>query len=156
MNTLVLALDKYPSINNQLDHDLDIINIVFFGIFTVEMLIKITGMGPRNYIRDNFNIFDALIITLSVADVCLNFTLTASQMTKGKGAISAFRAFRLMRVFKLAKSWTQLNNLIKTIMKSLRDISSFSILLLLLIYIYILLGMQVFAKSNQIRGPPPN
>ena len=145
---MVLAVDKYPSLDNELDRQLDTINIVFFGIFMLEMLIKIAGMGPRNYIRDYFNCFDAMIVTLSVADVCLSFTVDINQISNGKGAISAFRAFRLMRVFKLAKSWSQLNRLIKTILKSLRDISSFSVLLFLLIYIYILLGMQIFAKNK--------
>ncbi len=84
---------------------LDMVNIVFFGIFTMEMLIKLIGMGPRNYIRDSFNIFDAVIVILSIADVCLSFLVEINQMSSGKGAISAFRAFRLIRVFKLAKSW---------------------------------------------------
>jgi hypothetical protein len=44
---------------------------------------------------------------------------TNDESKNGKGAISAFRAFRLMRVFKLAKSWTELNKLIQTIAKSL-------------------------------------
>jgi len=73
LNTLVLAVDRYPSLGNELDHMLDMVNIVFFGIFTMEMLIKLLGMGPKNYIRDSFNIFDALIVVLSVADVCLSF-----------------------------------------------------------------------------------
>lgn len=112
LNTLVLAFDRYPSMGNELDYILDMVNIVFFGIFTMEMVIKLLGMGPKNYIRDSFNIFDALIVILSVADVCLSFLVENNQMSKGKGAISAFRAFRLIRVFKLAKSWDQLNKLI--------------------------------------------
>ena len=78
----------------------------------------------------------------------------------GKGAISAFRAFRLLRVFKLAKSWKQLNSLIQTIAKSLKDISNFSVLLFLLMFIYILLGMQIFAESkdsyNGLKPPRMN
>lgn len=80
-------------------------------------------------------------------DVSLSYSMNADAFS-GKGAISAFRAFRLLRVFKLAKSWKQLNSLIQTIAKSLQDISSFSVLLFLLMFIYILLGMQIFAISN--------
>jgi hypothetical protein len=59
-NTLILALDKYPA-NTSISSELDIINIIFFGIFLLEMLIKITGLGPVAYVRDYYNIFDALI-----------------------------------------------------------------------------------------------
>lgn len=81
LNTLVLAVDRYPSLGNELDFILDMVNIVFFGIFTMEMLIKLLGMGPRNYIRDSFNIFDAVIVLLSVADVCLSFLVEESQIS---------------------------------------------------------------------------
>lgn len=160
VNTLILALDKYP-VDHKLEKELDILNIVFFGIFILEMLIKIVGLGPVSYIRDYYNIFDAivgktfdifthLLVSLSVVDVCLTYTGNADSENSGKGAVSAFRAFRLIRIFKLAKSWTQLNKLIQTILKSLSDISSFSVLLFLLIYIYILLGMQIFARNNSL------
>ena len=60
---------------------LDMVNIVFFGIFTMEMVIKLLGMGPKAYVRDSFNIFDALIVCLSVADVCLSFLVESNQMS---------------------------------------------------------------------------
>lgn len=75
--------------------------------------------------------------------------MPGDSINSGRGAISAFRAFRLLRIFKLAKSWTSLKLLLQTIVKSLKDISSFSVLLFLLMFIYILLGMEIFAvKSN--------
>jgi hypothetical protein len=77
----------------------------------------------------------------------------------GKGPISAFRAFRLLRVFKLSKSWKKLQFLISTIARALKDISSFSVLLFLLIFIYVLLGMELFAKrskSESIDDEPRN
>ena len=54
----------------------------------------------------------------------------------------------MLRVFKLAKSWRQLRNLIDTITRSLKDISSFSVLMLLLIFIYVLIGMESFSLAD--------
>lgn len=87
---------------------LDVINIVFFTLFFLEMIIKIIGMGPRIYIKDSYNIFDAIIVCLSIIDVSISYSFDAGDISAGKGAISAFRAFRLIRIFKLAKSWTKL------------------------------------------------
>ena len=83
---------------------LDKVNIGFFVIFFMEMIIKVIGLGPNTYIKDPYNIFDALIVTLSIIDVFVSATLP-DDVKMGKGAISVFRAFRLLRVFKLAKSW---------------------------------------------------
>jgi hypothetical protein len=79
---------------------------MFFAIFIIEMITKIIGMGPKLYIRDYFNIFDALIVILSIVDVSITFSANDDNSDGGKSAISAFRAFRLIRVFKLSRSWT--------------------------------------------------
>jgi hypothetical protein len=60
VNTVCLALDKYPA-DVDLAKKLDSANIAFFCIFMLEFIIKMIGMGPRIYIRDQFNIFDAVV-----------------------------------------------------------------------------------------------
>ena len=110
------------------------------------MIVKFIGLSPKGYIRDKFNIFDGFIVFLSIVDVVISYSLP-SGMQSGNGAISAFRAFRLLRVFKLAKSWKQLQELLKTIAKSLKDISTFSILMFLFMFTYILLGLELFAHE---------
>lgn len=67
------------------------------------------------------------------------------QQANSNSSISAFRAFRLLRIFKLVKSWKKFQDLIVTIMRSLKDVSNFGILLCLFIFIYTLLGMELFA-----------
>jgi Ion transport protein len=102
-------------------------------------------------------------VILSIVDVSLSYGIEIESIRQGKGAISAFRAFRLLRVFKLAKSWSKLKQLLQTIVNSLRDISSFSVLLFLLMFIYILLGMEIFAMrrtkiedGNMVNVPETN
>ena len=41
----------------------------------IEMLIKIIGLGPMAYVRDRYNVFDAIVVSLSVIDVILNYSL---------------------------------------------------------------------------------
>ena len=62
-------------------------------------------------------------------------------------------------MMKLSKSWKALSNILVTTGKSLKDISQFSILLILFMYIFALLGMELFAnialedeEGNLIRG----
>ena len=103
INTVCLALDKYPP-DEELLAKLDSANIFFFSVFLLEMLIKFIGMGPRIYAKDQFNLFDAFVVLISIVDLILNYSVDTS--AGGASAISALRAFRLVRIFKLAKSWT--------------------------------------------------
>ena len=51
-----------------------------------------------------------------------------------------------MRLLKLAKVWTKLEEILQKTAKSFKDIGSFSLLLILFMYIFALLGMELFAN----------
>ena len=109
------------------------------------MLAKLIGLGLKNYMRDKFNVFDAVIVIISLVDFCLTMTIEVNESTDG--IMSALRALRLLRVVKLARQWTAFQEILVTMISSLVDISNFSILLLLIVYILALLGMELFAYS---------
>lgn len=73
-------------------------------IFIIEMLIKLFGLGIRGYFQDLFNAFDCVVVLSSIIDLFVSNLLN----TQTSGAITALRAFRLLRIFKLAKSWKRL------------------------------------------------
>lgn len=62
------------------------------------------------------------------------------------------RAFRLLRVFRLAKSWKQFHLLLKTIGSTMKDIANFSVLLFLFMFTYTLLGMEMFGYKAKFSG----
>ena len=104
LNTVVLSLDSYPPII-QNHFVLDYLNIFFTLVFLLEMLVRMGALGVREYFRFKYYVFDCVVVVLSLADIVISFTLSNSSFSSGKGVVSAFRAFRLLRIFKLAKSW---------------------------------------------------
>jgi len=66
-NTITLACDDYPQ-SLKKEAVLSILNDFFTWAFTVEMLIKMIGLGVNNYIHDSFNLFDAIVVSLSLLD----------------------------------------------------------------------------------------
>jgi hypothetical protein len=60
------------------------------------------------------------------------------------GGFAVLRTFRLMRVFKLAKSWATLNLLIKIIGNALGSLVNLTLVLVLLLFIFAVVGMQLF------------
>jgi hypothetical protein len=117
------------------------------------MLIKVFGYGVLPYFRDGLNIFDTLIVIVSILDIVLS---TANVFSGGSlVALSAFRTLRLFRMFKLARSWDSFRKLIAAILATLAAISNFVILLLLFMLISALLGMELFAFKVKIDGVYP-
>lgn len=87
-------------------------NEIFSWCFLAEMIIKLIGLGVKDYTRDAFNIFDACLVIISLVDYII---LHIPQLSFGSsgGALSAFRSIRLLRVFKLARSWTSFRELLQ-------------------------------------------
>lgn len=95
--------------------------------------------------RDSFNIFDGSIVILSLAEIVLTASNYSDVSGGGFAAISAFRSLRLFRIFKLARSWVNLRNLLVAMAQTIAQISNFSVLLLLFMTVSSLLGMEFFA-----------
>lgn len=121
---------------------LEFFNAILTWIFIAEMFIKIIGLGFKEYANDSFNIFDCTIVVISMVEIVID--LIGIKMGGG-GAISALRAIRLLRVFKLARSWTSFRILLEKMVITLKDISNFSVLMFIFMFIYILLGMEIYA-----------
>ena len=102
-NTVTLAMYRYDESERQTEI-LRFLNVIFVWVFFAEMVAKLIGLGVKNYVRDRFNIFDAIIVVLSLVDFALSL-LVHMDDSSGSGIMSAFRALRLLRVVKLARHW---------------------------------------------------
>lgn len=108
------------------------------------MVIKIIGLGVTHYVRDKVNVFDALIVMLTVAENVTDIVMTANGKPQN-GSISGFRAIRLFRFFKVARTMKSFQIMIEKIAISLNDIASFSVLLFLFLFTFTLLGLELFS-----------
>jgi hypothetical protein len=57
---------------------------VFTTIFTAEAVLKIIALNPINYLKDNWNCFDILVVILSMVELGL-------ENVKGLGILRSFR-----------------------------------------------------------------
>lgn len=136
LNTLFMALEHY-NMTTEFEDMLQVGNLVFTGIFTAEMTFKIIALDPYYYFQQGWNIFDSIIVILSLMELGL------SRM----GNLSVLRSFRLLRVFKLAKSWPTLNTLIKIIGNSVGALGNLTLVLAIIVFIFAVVGMQLFGKN---------
>uniref|UniRef100_A0A4W6C353 Sodium channel protein n=1 Tax=Lates calcarifer TaxID=8187 RepID=A0A4W6C353_LATCA len=136
LNTLFMAMEHYP-MTPEFDNMLSVGNLVFTGIFTAEMFFKLIAMDPYYYFQVGWNIFDSIIVTLSLVELGL----------ANVQGLSVLRSFRLLRVFKLAKSWPTLNMLIKIIGNSVGALGNLTLVLAIIVFIFAVVGMQLFGKN---------
>ncbi|NWS38328.1 SCN5A protein, partial [Probosciger aterrimus] len=145
MNTLFMALE-HNNMSENFKSMLNVGNLVFTGIFTAEMILKIIALDPYYYFQQPWNIFDSIIVTLSLIELSLPKQRSKKERRKG-GTLSVLRSFRLLRVFKLAKSWPTLNTLIKIIGNSLGALSNLTLVLAIIVFIFAIVGVQLFGRS---------
>ena len=97
------------------------------------------GLGWKEFKQDNFNIFDLVIVTVSIVQILLKqFGLTNSKI------FSVLRTFRVFRIFKLLKIG-DLRILLDSIFFTVSEIWSYVLLLFFFMYIFALVGVSTFA-----------
>uniref|UniRef100_A0A663F9Z2 Voltage-dependent L-type calcium channel subunit alpha n=1 Tax=Aquila chrysaetos chrysaetos TaxID=223781 RepID=A0A663F9Z2_AQUCH len=152
LNTLCLAMQHYGQ--SKLFNDaMDIMNMVFTGVFTVEMVLKLIAFKPKGYFSDAWNTFDSLIVIGSIVDVVLSEADNSED--SARISITFFRLFRVMRLVKLLSRGEGIRTLLWTFIKSFQALPYVALLIAMLFFIYAVIGMQVFGKvamrdNNQI------
>ena len=119
---------------------------MFTGIFLLEALIKILGIGPTHYFHDSWNRFDLSIAILSLFSILLSLFADNSL----KGALTLVRSVKLLRILRLlrrgGRSLFMIFNTFVITFKSLANIGS---LLLLVIFMYAVVGMTQFGSVKR-------
>lgn len=110
----------------------------------MEAIIKILALGFDRYSEEFFNIFDLIIVIVSLIEIITEEILTAFLSSVSLN-ISAFRTLRLLRIFKLVKSNEALSLLLESIALTMMKLSTFFVILFILMIQFTLFGMQMFA-----------
>lgn len=120
---------------------MDIVNLVFAIIYTLECAIKIYVLR-RVYFKDGWNRFDFVIVVFALIGL-----ITQKVFKLNVGALTTIiRSFRIMRVFKMVKRFPQLNKIFNTFIVAIPSLVNVGSLLFLLLLLYSVLGVFFFAK----------
>ncbi|EEC17907.1 voltage-gated calcium channel, putative, partial [Ixodes scapularis] len=142
VNTLSMGIE-YHDQPHELTQAVEISNLIFTGIFGLEMLLKILAEGFLSYISSGFNLFDGVIVILSIVE------LTQSS---GSG-LSVLRTFRLLRILKLVRFMPALRRQLFIMLRTMDNVAVFFALLILFIFIFSVLGMNLFGCKFCVKEP---
>lgn len=153
LNTVTMAIAIHPPPSREYQQSQQVLNYVFAMVFNVEAILKFAAMG-RRYFTEKWNVFDFACV------LATNFSIIINEFTNVKlgTVVSAIRIFRIARLLRLLRFLKGLNQLFTAFMLSIPKLFNVGAILCLLIYLYAVLGMNLFAKviAYDLHGPHAN
>lgn len=146
-NTLILAV-RYRGMSQKAEAAFIDLNYFFLSVFVLELVLKVLALGVLGYIDDPYNRFDAFIVVAGLIE--LGFR---------DSSIAVARAFRLLRVLRATRLITQqksMRRLIDTTTQSFAIIINFCGVLLVFVFVFTVLGMQLFGGQPEYWDERPN
>jgi voltage-gated sodium channel len=135
-NAVVLGLDTYDGIRDDVGNLLTILNDACLGVFVVELTIRIVSYGrrPQDFFKEGWNVFDFVVIGAAfLPGLRQNATL--------------LRLVRLLRVVRLVSVLPELRVLISGMGRALPPIGSMAVLAVLFLYVYGMLGWILYGDE---------
>lgn len=146
MNTVIMSLDGLVTNTVVLEST----NTYLTIIFTIEICLKFIGLGFVEFYNDIFNIFDAIIVSLSLTEIAIG---TGSQILSAIKVIRVLRTVRILRISRILRNLKFMRTLIKIFQITLEQFVYITLLLILFLTIFSLIGMQFYAGKWTFLGP---
>lgn len=135
-NAVVLGIQTYPGLGEGTRRALEAGNAVFYGIFVVELVLRILSYAPRPaaFFRQPWNVFDFVIIAAVLIPAVREHALL-------------LRVFRLARLARIVQLVPEARILLLTILRSIPAALSMIVLAFFLIYVYGMVGWMLFGEE---------
>jgi voltage-gated sodium channel len=137
LNAVVIGLETYDSIEDDYGDTLNVLNDVFLGIFTVEIVIRMVAYGRRvrEFFREGWNVFDFVVVGVAY-------------LPWVRESVTLLRIARLLRVTRLLAVMPGLRVVLLGLTRSVGPIVSLSALTFLLLYVYAIVGWAWFGDYD--------
>jgi voltage-gated sodium channel len=132
LNAVVLGLETNPVAMENYGWLLDSLDHILLGIFVVEVIFRLIVTG-RGFFRDPWNVFDFIVITLS--------------LMPQTGPLSILRALRILRVLRLVSAVPTLRRVVGGLIGSMPGIGAIAFLLTLVYYCFAVMATTLFGAD---------
>lgn len=119
-NAIVIFLLYFPQIESGLPgfyRVLDIVDHIIILVFLLEAIVKLSILKPKAYFSDNWNVFDFIIVVVSLPSF-LNFIPVFSFIHTS--AFKLLRLFRLTRLLRFIRFIPRMDSIVKGLVRALR------------------------------------
>jgi voltage-gated sodium channel len=135
-NAVVLGLETYPEVMDRYGTALIALDLLFYGVFVVELVLRIASYGrrPQDFFREGWNVFD--------------FVVVGAALIPGiREQATLLRLLRLARIVRLVRFLPDARMLMLTVIKSIPSVFSMVVLTVLLLFVYGMVGWALFGAA---------
>ena len=133
LNSIILAMQVYPSMTAKFGYLLSTADDVLLGIFVCELLLYLFVYGARKCFTDPWYVFDATVITVAIFSV--------------NPAYSSLRALRVLRILRLVSAFPHLRRVVEGLLKAIPDITSIFALLGIVLFVGALMATNLYGPE---------
>jgi len=136
VNAIVIALSTYQAISQQYGQVLAFLNDALYGIFLIELIIRLVSYMPRpwNFFRSGWNVFDFIVIG-------------AVLIPAVRQQVTILRLLRLARIVRLMRFLPDARVLLLTVTRATPAVVSMVVLTILVIFVYAVIGWSLFGQE---------
>jgi len=136
-NAVLVGLETSSELVTQQGPLLELVNLAILAVFVFELAVRLISYWPRPlaFFRDGWNVFDFVIVALSVLPASGSFATVA-------------RLARLLRVLRLVSAFPELRLIVGTMLRSIGSMGSVLLLMGLVMYVYGVLGFHLFHEHD--------
>lgn len=131
-NAVVLALETSETAMATAGDLLRLADRCILAIFVLEILLKIFAQGAR-FLRDPWNIFDTLIITIA--------------LVPATESLSVLRALRILRVLRLVSTVPSLRRVVGALLHAVPGMGSVVALLSVIYFVFSVMATKLFGAA---------
>lgn len=142
INAVLIGVETYTSNNI-----VRIIQGIILFVFTIEIVLRFMAADNiKSFFSNGWNVFDLLLVLVGyIPD--LNFLAYFNIHLNGT-SVMVFRIVRVFRVLRLIKINEEIKTIIAVLAKSLQTIWYSSLLIAIFVYIFAIVGVELFRMPN--------
>lgn len=149
LNTALMSLSGYVPTD---DPPYSNLNEAFTYLFIIDLSLKLFAYGIH-FFGDGLNLFDAAVVSVSIIEMVMGGDSTTN--LSALRSIRILRAFRVLRITRLIRSLSYMRIIMGVVTSIITEFIYVFLLLSLFVFIYTLLGMQIFGgnfPSSSVTG----
>ncbi|MFC4008827.1 ion transporter [Nonomuraea purpurea] len=132
INAATLGLETFPAVVESYGPLLTAIDHIALYIFVAEMAAKIY-VERAAFVRDPWNIFDAIIVGIALAPAT--------------GGLSVLRSLRILRALRLLSVVPSLRRVVSALLRAMPGMSSIVVLLSLVLYVAAVMATKLYGQA---------
>eukprot|EP00163_Fabomonas_tropica_P009426 TRINITY_DN1922_c0_g1_i5.p1 TRINITY_DN1922_c0_g1~~TRINITY_DN1922_c0_g1_i5.p1 ORF type:complete len:443 (+),score=66.30 TRINITY_DN1922_c0_g1_i5:325-1653(+) len=149
LNTVLIAVQTDASIEIKAGWYFEVVDNVFLGIYVFELVAKLF-VWRWYFFKMGWNVFDMFIVITSFIEyiqyAIASFSVINPRIFRLLRVFRAIRALRALRVLRTISFLNSLQVIVNTLLNSIPAMGHVLLLLLLVIYIFAIIGRQLYGE----------